>query len=415
MPQKRLLSLWFPRLAAERVMRLDRELAGRPLAVADRRGAQVLVSLNAEASRANRPRPAAARCPGDLSRLVSRPENPLANTFLTRLRRWAGKFTPGSPRNRPAGWCSTSPAARICSAAKAGRGDRARPRRARAHRRTLGLADTVGAAWALARYAGHGPERGAGGDAIDQEARATRSRAAKRRHLARGGQPRDRLRPGGCRCGISHPWAGRAPRWRSCRWRRCGSSPTWSRARAAGAETDRRHPRRTPRAGLPAGSAPSAGAPARPGAGVEPEPVSPARPPLRFAVRLGLPEPIGLESDLVAALDRLLPELSARLERAGRGARRVRAEFSRTDHTLQAIEVESPAPPPSPTGSARCWRSSSAMSTRASASISCGSPCRCTNQSTRCSTAATWRRARRRGVLRSEIDDLLGRIGAAGA
>ncbi|MCB1349911.1 MAG: DNA polymerase Y family protein, partial [Maritimibacter sp.] len=53
MPQKRLLSLWFPRLAAERVMRLDRGLPAGPLAVvADRRGAQVLVSLNAEASRA---------------------------------------------------------------------------------------------------------------------------------------------------------------------------------------------------------------------------------------------------------------------------------------------------------------------------------------------------------------------------
>ena len=50
----------------------------------------------------------------------------------------------------------------------------------------------------------------------------------------------------------------------------------------------------------------------------------PARPALRFALRLGLPEPIGLEADLMAALDRLLPELAARLTRAGRGVRRLR-------------------------------------------------------------------------------------------
>ena len=40
MPQKRILSLWFPRLAAERVMRLERGLPAGPLAVvADQRGA----------------------------------------------------------------------------------------------------------------------------------------------------------------------------------------------------------------------------------------------------------------------------------------------------------------------------------------------------------------------------------------
>ena len=49
-----------------------------------------------------------------------------------------------------------------------------------------GIADTLGAAWALARFAS-GSLPGRSGDAIDQEAPATRARAAKRKHWTRGG------------------------------------------------------------------------------------------------------------------------------------------------------------------------------------------------------------------------------------
>ena len=45
-PPRRILSLWFPRLAAERVLRVEPGLAGQPLAVvAEVRGALVLASL----------------------------------------------------------------------------------------------------------------------------------------------------------------------------------------------------------------------------------------------------------------------------------------------------------------------------------------------------------------------------------
>jgi protein ImuB len=67
--------------------------------------------------------------------------------------------------------------------------------------------------------------------------------------------------------------------------------------------------------------------------------VSPARPPDHFAVRLTLPEPIGLATDIAAALDRLLPALGERLAAKGRGARRVRMDCFRTDHTMQSVEV----------------------------------------------------------------------------
>jgi protein ImuB len=73
--------------------------------------------------------------------------------------------------------------------------------------------------------------------------------------------------------------------------------------------------------------------------GLDSEPVSPVRRQQHFAVRLTFPDPIGLESDLLAALDRLLPELETRLRKAGRGARRVRMECYRSDQSTQWAEV----------------------------------------------------------------------------
>jgi protein ImuB len=73
--------------------------------------------------------------------------------------------------------------------------------------------------------------------------------------------------------------------------------------------------------------------------GVEPEPVSPAKAEPHFAVRLTFPDPIGLESDIVAALDRLLPALGERLTAAGQGARRVRLECHRADQATEWVEV----------------------------------------------------------------------------
>ena len=49
MPQRRILSLWFPRLAAERCLRQGFGLPGVPFAVVgEDHNAQVLVSLSAE-------------------------------------------------------------------------------------------------------------------------------------------------------------------------------------------------------------------------------------------------------------------------------------------------------------------------------------------------------------------------------
>ena len=192
MTPRRVLSLWFPRLAAERVIRAAPQLIGQPLVVvADRRGGLDLVSLSATAEGLGLRRgmalgDARAICP----ELVTRPADPPRDAaFLAALRRWAGRFSPWAAEEGEAGLvldisgCAhlfggeETLAARVAAEA-AGLGLSLR----------LGLADTLGAAWAVARFAGAGTEPSHGGDAIDQEARATRSRAKKRK-WERGGAP----------------------------------------------------------------------------------------------------------------------------------------------------------------------------------------------------------------------------------
>ena len=342
MPSRRILSLWFPRLAAERALRLRREALPLPFAiVGDQNGAQVLTSLNPEAEmaglRLGQPlRDATAMCPG----LLTRPADPLAEAaFLTVLRRWAGKFSPWVAEEEPAALvvdltgCAHlfGGEAQLLAEVEqdcAGLGLTVR----------AGVADTRGAAWALARFAGRVADPVRNGDAIDQEARATRSRAVKRRAWERGGAvpgvaggvtPQGVIAaPGQARQALAAlPLAalrlsGEALEGLSRLGLRRVSEvmdlPRAPLARRFGADTVRRLDQAL---------------------GLEPEPVAPARAPLHFAARLTLPEPIGKGEDIVAGLDRILPALCARLQAAGRGARRVRMQAFRVDGQVQRIEV----------------------------------------------------------------------------
>lgn len=97
MAAKRILSLWFPRLAAERVLRRRGDVVPPALAiVADQNGAQVICLVNDMAEAAGivvgqSLRDATAICPG----LHTTSADPMGEAmFLTVLRRWAGKFSP---------------------------------------------------------------------------------------------------------------------------------------------------------------------------------------------------------------------------------------------------------------------------------------------------------------------------------
>jgi protein ImuB len=340
MAHRRILSLWFPRLAAERVLRRQGGALPQPFAVvADRGGAQVLVSLNPEAEAAglslDQPlRDATAMC----AALITRAADPLAEAaFLTALRRWAGKFSPWVAEEPPAGLvidltgCAHlyGGEVQLLAEVEADCADLGLTLRA-------GVADTPGAAWALARYAGQAAPPGRNGDAIAQEARATRSRAARRRGWERGGAapvatdtPQGVLAPPGkMRQALADlPVAAlRLPPETVAGLARLGlrrigdvmGLPRAALARRFGTGTLRRLDQAL---------------------GLEPEPVSPARAPLHFAARITFPDPIGLLPDVQAGIDRLLPVLAARLTEKGRGARRVRLQAFRCDGRVEVVEV----------------------------------------------------------------------------
>ncbi len=73
--------------------------------------------------------------------------------------------------------------------------------------------------------------------------------------------------------------------------------------------------------------------------GAQPEPVAPAPEPPHYGVRLTLPEPIGLLSDVQAGLGRLLERLCATLAANHHGARLVRLEMRRVDRGTVRAEI----------------------------------------------------------------------------
>jgi protein ImuB len=175
------------------------------------------------------------------------------------------------------------------------------------------------------------------GDAIDQEARATRSRAGKR-HWTKGGDAPPAPAAAGPGTRIAPPGATRQA---------IGALPIAAlRVEAEVAQGLARLGLRQigdlfgmPRAGLARRFGTGLVRRLDQALGVEPEPITPAAAPLHFAVRLSLPEPIGLEADILAGLDRLLPVLCDKLRARGRGARRVRLDLSRVDGATQTLEV----------------------------------------------------------------------------
>ncbi len=73
------------------------------------------------------------------------------------------------------------------------------------------------------------------------------------------------------------------------------------------------------------------------GAQAEPVAATPDAP--HFGVRMTLPEPIGLQADVMAGLARLLDRLCAKLAQHRMGARRVRLELGRVDHGAAQVEI----------------------------------------------------------------------------
>ncbi|MCC5971307.1 MAG: DNA polymerase Y family protein [Pararhodobacter sp.] len=290
---RRILSLWLPRLASELALRQrDTQAAAMagPFAVVARQGAaDLLLCLNPAAEahglRAGQPlSEARALVPG----LITRTHAPQAQArFLQVLRRWALRYAPWVATEGTDGLVFDITGAAHLMGGEAALCDDLHARLdAMALSPRLALAGTRGAAWALARYA-----RGA--------------------VTIVGDDPRAVLAP-------MPPAALRLPEDVCTAMARVG-------LRQIGALAD------IPRAQLARRFGMQPGLRLDQALGRVAEPVNPAQDPPPFAVRLTLPEPIGLTSDVMAGLDRLLARLCERLAETGQGARHLRLDLARTD------------------------------------------------------------------------------------
>lgn len=293
MRPRRLLSLWFPYLASDRVLRGQGVGA---FAVVTRAGAaERLACLNDAARATGLARgmtlaDARALCPG-LQTHPAAPERDAA--FLVALQRWAGRFSPLVGRDGADGLILDITGVAHLFAGESGLVAELTGRLDRAGIGVIaGLADTRGAAWALAHHGG--------------------GLAAPGRLLsAIGNLPPEALR-------LAPDAVAGLHRLGLRRVRDLVGLPRATLARRFGPEVTMRLDQ------------------AR---GMMPEPVAPDPAPERFAVRLTLPEPIGTLPDVEAGLARLLARLCTRLEAAHKGARALRLELSRVDRSLVLLEI----------------------------------------------------------------------------
>ncbi|MEO0387184.1 MAG: DNA polymerase Y family protein [Pseudomonadota bacterium] len=336
MPQRRILVIWFSSLAIDIVLRREPGLSGVPVAVvADEAGRQVVLGATRAAVAAGVApglglTDARAVCPD----LLTRAADPVRQgDVLAALRRWLGRISPwvgeeGTDTLR----ADLTGSAHLFGGEAALAETLSQDCAQLGFTVRLGIANTPGAAWAVARF-DRAERRGLRtGDAIDQEARATRSRAAKRPDRRAALAPRAEhvaiVPPDGTRATLAPlPVAALrlAPdtvehlaRLGLRRVEDLAVLPRAALARRFGIAVVRRLDQAF---------------------GSEPEPISPSAQPLHFATRMNLPDPIGLEADLQAGIDRLLPPLCARLKEAGRGARHLRLTATRSDGTQTSLEI----------------------------------------------------------------------------
>lgn len=291
---KRVISVWLPRLASDRALRARPTDGPFALTLRDG-GADRIYGLNAAAEglglhQGMRFADARAFCPD----LISQPARPeLDARFLAALRVWAQRYCPWVAVDGPDGLVlDITGAAHLWGGEAALLDDlRARGQRAGLTLR-LGLADTRGAAWALAHYGGGIAAIGA-------------SRAA---------------------LGTLPVAALRLDPDVTIALQRLG-------LRTIGALTT------TPRAPLARRFGREVLLRLDQALGDIPDPIAAPPDTPHYGVRLTLPEPIGLVSDVTAATDRLLKSLCAKLHAQAMGARRLSLVLRRVDRGSQQVDL----------------------------------------------------------------------------
>jgi protein ImuB len=301
---RRLLSIWFPRLASDTSLR-TRPVEG-PFALTLRSGnVDHLHCLNPAATvrglhRGMALADARAICPD----LATRPADLARETAaLASLRRWAGRYAPMVASDGVDGLMADISGVPHLFGGEADLRDdlQARLERAGLHA-VSAIAGTRGAAHALARHGG----------GIVADGRLTEGIG----HLPVTALRVDHDTAGAlARVGLAHI-ADLIPLPRAPLARRFGPGLVLRLDQALGARA-------------------------------EPVAAEPSAP--HFGVRMTLPEPIGLQSDVMAGLLRLLDRLCAKLALHRMGARRLRLELRRVDHGTAEVEIGLARPMRDPT------------------------------------------------------------------
>ncbi|MBF9035821.1 DNA polymerase Y family protein [Rhodobacterales bacterium HKCCE2091] len=291
---RRVVSVWFPRLASDRVLRL-RPVDGPFAVTLKEANAERIHCLNATAERQGLSRgmsfaDARAFCP----ELQTRPADPAAEAqFLTVLRRWAVRYCPWVGVEGGDGLVMDVTGSAHLFGGEAAMLSDMRQRLSRAGiTARIGLGDGRGAAWALARF---GEGVAAPGAALEALAEV--------------------------------PVAGlRLEMDTVAALHRLGLSRIGALDAAARAPLARRF---GPDLLLRLDQA----------LGRQPESVAPLPDPPHYGVRMTLPEPIGLTADVMAGAARLLDRLCERLVAREEGARRLALSLRRVDQDSRTVEL----------------------------------------------------------------------------
>lgn len=291
--------MWFPRLASDRVLRVRPVEAPFALTL-KQQNAERLYCLNARAERLGLSRgmtlaDARAFCPD----LLSAPADPVDEArFQHALRRWATRYCPWVGLEGPDGLVLDITGSVHLWGGEGEMMTDMRQRLARAGLSVrLGLADTRGAAWALAR---HGEGVAPPGEMLaaldDLPVAALRLDQSTDITLQRLG------------------------------------------VRTVGELAA------TPRAPLTRRFGPDLLMRLDQALGMLPEQISPLADPPHYGVRLTLPEPIGLADDVMAGTARLLERLCTQLNETHAGARMLRLTLRRVDQGSQQVELRLASP-----------------------------------------------------------------------
>ena len=338
---RRYLSVWLRRLSTDRIERRSSAPADEPrVVVASIKSALRLVALNDAAARLGlKPGMALADARAMYPALPVADADPEADRAPARSDRRLVRPLHAAGRARSAGraCCSTSPAARICSAARRRCArDLVRRLARQGLQARVAVADTVGCAWA------RGALRRVG---------AIVPRGENATALAMLPLPLAALRIDAEIVGRLAPWG----------LKRIADRARRVRARRLPRASARRLLRRLDQA-----------------LGREDEPITPRLPVPSAMAEQRFPEPIALEGDVLGTIEHLARELGRVLERRGEGARLLQVALFRADGKVHRLEVGTGAPLRDPARDrAACSPTASPCSATtaipASASTWCGS------------------------------------------